>query len=94
VAGPRFAVFFPLGSRILLEQDLLFLAEAYRWSPRDVMSMPSSQRHRFVKMKEEISRQQVAESKGQTTPDSVPVTGLDSKRSSAQQRTVGLSYKH
>jgi hypothetical protein len=64
VRGPRFGVFLPLGSRVSLEHDILFLMEAYQQPYESIMAMPSSRRHRLVKMKEEITRQQRAGEKG------------------------------
>ena len=44
----------PLGSRARLEHDILCLAEAYNWSPDQVMALPCSRRHRLIKMREMI----------------------------------------
>lgn len=49
-------MFLPLGSRANLEHDIVFLLEAYNQPYGDVMSMPSSRRHRLVKIREEIVR--------------------------------------
>jgi len=45
-----------LGSRANLEHDVVFLMEAYNQPYGDVMQMPSSRRHRVVKIREEIVR--------------------------------------
>jgi len=45
-----------LGSRANLEHDVVFLFEAYNQPYMDVMQMPSSRRHRLVKIREEIVR--------------------------------------
>jgi hypothetical protein len=52
----------------------VFLFEAYQQPYESVMAMPSSMRHRFVKIREEIVR-----TKGKPTGGAVPsyATGLD-----------------
>jgi len=45
-----------LGSRANVEHDVVFLFEAYNQPYMDVMQMPSSRRHRLVKIREEIVR--------------------------------------
>jgi len=82
VSGPRFFGFLPLGSRAVLENDTLFLAEAYKWDPPTVKQMSCSERHRYVKMKEAIAREARAQANNQTTnamPAPAPPTGIDKR---------------
>ena len=94
VDGPRFGAFKPLGSRAQLEYDTLCLAEAYHWDPITVKLMPSSQRHRFVKMKEQIVEEQRARENNQTTmPEPTGHTGLSPGQSgSSAQEAFGIDY--
>ena len=89
--GPRFGAFRPLGSRALLEYDILCLAEAYQWDPLTVMKMPSSQRHRFVKMREQIATEQHARQNNQTTvPQPTIPTGISARP--AAEQAFGIDY--
>ena len=58
VGHPRFSSFWPVGLKANLEYDFLFLLEAYKLSHTEVMKMPCSRRHKAVKFREEIVRQQ------------------------------------
>lgn len=90
VDGPRFWAFLPLGSRAQLEHDVLCLAEAYGWDPPTVKQMSSSERHRYVKMKEAITAEQRARDKNQTTvPQPSGSTGISPRVS---MPTVGIDY--
>lgn len=91
VDGPRFFAFLPLGSKIVLENDILFLMEAYNQPYDSIMAMPSSRRHRIVKAKEEITRQRNADGGGASSGESIS-TGLDPFPKQAGRRTIGLSY--
>lgn len=55
--GRRFLSFRPFGSRMHLEHDVVFFAEAYGWSRDQTLALPCSERFRYVKMKEEIARE-------------------------------------
>jgi len=63
--GSRFHALLPLGNRAVLEYDVVFLGRK-GFSYSDVMTMPSSRRHRLVKLHEEIDRQQAAEQKARS----------------------------
>lgn len=90
VDGPRFWAFFPLGSRAQLEHDILRLAEAYGWDPPTVKQMASSERHRFVKMKQAINDEERARRNNQTTiPQPSASTGISPRVS---MPTVGINY--
>lgn len=58
VSGRRFTAFRPFGSRMHLEHDVVFLAESWGWSRSETFGLPCSERFRYVKMKEELNRQQ------------------------------------
>ena len=89
--GPRFSAFHPLGSRAQLEFDILCLAEAYKWDPITVTQMPSSQRHRYVKMKEQIVQERNAKASNQTTtPQPTLKTGISP--APAAERSFGINY--
>ena len=70
------------------EHETLFLAEAYGWSREEIMAMPSSERHRYMKWKEEITRQQNAKNKGSTVMSSLP-TGIPTR---ATPPAVNVGY--
>jgi len=90
VDGPRFWAFFPLGSRAMLEHDVLLLAEAYGWDPPTVKQMSSSERHRYVKMKQAIAQEQRAKENNQTTvPQPSGPTGISPR---VDIPTVGIDY--
>lgn len=90
VDGPRFWAFYPLGSRAMLEHDILLLAEAYGWDPPTVKQMSSSERHRFVKMKQAIAAEQRAQANNQTTvAKPAPPTGISQR---VDMQTFGLDY--
>jgi hypothetical protein len=56
------------------------------------MRMPSSRRHRFVKMRTEIVKQENMRAKGQTTAEAAPPTGLSKNNNTQPPRTVNLDY--
>jgi hypothetical protein len=56
--GSRYHTFLPVGSRTRLESDIICLFEAYNQPYDDIMNMPSSRRHRLIKIREMIVDQQ------------------------------------
>lgn len=80
--------FLPLGNKAQLQNDKVFLLEHYKLSPKEVMELPSSERHRLVKIKEEFNRMASKKTSGDTVSAVVP-TGLAPQ----PQRTVGLNYR-
>jgi len=89
VDGRRFTAFLPLGSKIVLENEAFFLAHAFQWSYEEVKRMPSSARHRFVKMQEESVRQNQPGNSSGTMPAPSSPTGLAPK---AGSKAVPISY--
>ena len=63
-----------------MEYDWLFLAEAYSYSYEDVMVMPCSRRHKQVKFRQEVVRQQNAKSGNAGGGVSVPKTWYQAYR--------------
>ena len=57
VIGPRFFAFQPVGNKSWLEHDMVLLMESYNMPYNDIMSMPTSRRHRLVKTREDIIKQ-------------------------------------
>jgi len=56
---------------------MVFLLEAYKLAPSESMSMPSSRRHRLVKIREEIVRSRGKGGRATSAPRHV--TGLNSR---------------
>jgi len=54
VTGRRFTAFLPLGDKRILESHILFFAEAYRWSPEQVLKIESARRFRLVSRRSDI----------------------------------------
>ena len=74
----------------MLEHEILVLAEAYGWDPPTVKQMTSSERHRYVKMKEAIAAEQKARANNQTTvPQPSGSTGINPR---VDMPTVGIDY--
>lgn len=92
VDGPRFGAFAPLGSKVMLEYDILFLMEAYNQPYDSIMAMPSSRRHRIVKMRAEIVRQAKDSRSGQTTVSS-GATGINPMlKGAVPHQSVNIGY--
>lgn len=92
VDGPRFFAFLPLGNKARLENEIIFLAEAYKWDPLTIKKMTCSERHRYVKMKEAIAHEEKARRNNQTTnamPAPAPPTGIDRR---VEVPSVGINY--
>jgi hypothetical protein len=70
---------------------MVFLLEHYKLPPSEVRQLPSSLRHRLVKIKEEFNRMASRQSGGDTSIQ----TGLTHvpTESSQPQQTIGLNYK-
>lgn len=57
--GSRFAAFLPFGNRALLDYDIAYLGRGKTgFTYRCIMDMPSSRRHRLVKLYEDLDRQE------------------------------------
>jgi len=60
-----------------VEYEMIFLLEAYKLAPSETMGLPSSRRHRLVKIREEIVRSRGRGGGSAATPRNV--TGLNSR---------------
>jgi hypothetical protein len=80
-----------LGSKAQLEIDILILAKVFHWPPESIKLMPSSQRRRMMRLQEEVTKQENAAAKGQTTvPQPTTPTGLGP--ASDNQEAIGINY--
>ena len=73
-----------------MEHEVLILAEAYGWDPPTVKQMSSSERHRYVKMKQAIAEEQRARANNQTTvPQASGPTGISKQ---VDMQSFGIDY--
>jgi uncharacterized protein (DUF1786 family) len=70
-----------------LEYDLVFFLEAYQQPVMLTMDMPSSRRHRFVKIREEIVRSK-GKPKGQSYSTGIDPQSSDPAMQAAHQRAL------
>jgi len=65
--GSRFTAFLPFGNRASLDYAIAYLGQKTGFTFQCIMAMPSSRRHRIVKLYEEMDRQErAAQKQGQT----------------------------
>jgi hypothetical protein len=77
----------------MLEHETFLLAEAYGWDPPTIKAMSCSERHRYVKMKEEVVKQDNLRANGQATPAATSIpTGLTRNSTDAPERSVSVEY--